>query len=299
MKTGAGARAAATAAAVRHLREHAATLAESNAELSRVAEAQDAQLRLAAERAAAHEELDRLKDEFITTAGHDLKSPLTVIWGYTQLLLRRLRGPAPDLGQAAEVVTAIDAQAHAMARLLDDLFDASRIQAGRLELQTAPCELGECLAAVLARLGEAERERIDVALPDAALAGEWERAAVEQVLANLIGNALKYSPAGERVRVAVARRAGGPGETGDIEVAVGDRGMGIPRAELPRLFDRFYRTPQAHASGLTGTGLGLHICWGIVEAHGGRIWADSAGEGRGATFRFTLPDRPPRTDLAS
>jgi signal transduction histidine kinase len=295
MKTGAGARAA-TAAAVRHLRAHAATLAESNAELSRVAEAQDAQLRLAAERAAALEELDRLKDEFISTAGHDLKGPLTVIWGYTQLLLRRLRGPAPDLGQAAKVVTAIDAQAHAMARLLDDLFDASCIQAGRLELRTAPCELGECLATVLARLGEAERERVDVALPDAPLAGEWERARVEQVLANLIGNALKYSPAGARVRVAVERDSGEPGE---IEVAVRDRGMGIPPAELPRLFDRFYRTPQAHASGLTGTGLGLHICWGIVEAHGGRIWADSAGEGRGATFRFTLPDRPPRTDSAS
>ena len=78
-----------------------------------------------------------------------------------------------------------------------------------------------------------------------------------------------------------------------IEVAISDCGMGIPATELPRLFERFYRTPQAQASGLAGTGLGLYVCAGIIAAHGGRLWAESPGVGQGATFRFTLPDRPP------
>jgi signal transduction histidine kinase len=231
-------------------------------------------------------ELDRFKDEFIMTASHDLKSPLTSIRGYSQLLLRRVRAPAPDLQQMAHGLAVIDAQTAAMARLLDDLLDASRIQGGRLNLRTAPCDLGECLDTVLARLSPQERARVDVALPDAPLAGSWERARIEQVLANLVGNALKYSPAHERVRVAMERRGQ------KVEVAVGDRGMGIPPAELPRLFDRFHRTPQALASGLSGTGLGLYICQGIVEAHGGRLWATSPGVGQGATFRFTLPVVP-------
>lgn len=103
------------------------------------------------------------------------------------------------------------------------------------------------------------------------------------MLANLIGNALKYSPASAPVSVVVQRH---PGE---IEVAVADEGMGIPAEELPRLFERFHRTPQAQASGLPGTGLGLSICQGIIEIHEGRIWPESAGVGQGATFRFTLP----------
>jgi signal transduction histidine kinase len=233
------------------------------------------------------EELDRLKEEFIATASHDLKSPLTSIRGYAQLLRRRLSGPAPDIEQMAEGVRVIDERTAAMARLLDDLLDASRIQGGQLELWTVPSDLGECLETILARLNPEERSRVAIALPDALLAGEWETKRIEQVLANVIGNALKYSPESERVSVTVDRRAE------EIEVAVGDRGMGIPPEELSRLFARFHRTPQALASGLSGTGLGLYICRGIVVAHGGRIWAESPGEGQGATFRFTLPVPPP------
>ncbi len=104
---------------------------------------------------------------------------------------------------------------------------------------------------------------------------------------------MKYSAEGERVNVVVERRATG------IEVAVSDRGMGIPATELPRLFERYYRTPQAHASGMAGSGLGLYICRGIIEAHGGRLWAESPGEGQGATFRFTLPDQQPGDSFGS
>jgi len=232
------------------------------------------------------EELDRLKEEFIATASHDLKSPLTSIRGYAQLLLRRVSAPQLDLSQMAHALVVIDEQTVAMARLLDDLLDASRVQGRSLEPRTAPCDLGECLETILARLNPEERARVDVALPDAPLAGEWEQKRIEQVLANLVGNALKYSPESERVRVTVERRAG------EIEVTVSDRGMGIPPDEFPHLFDRFHRTPQALASGLSGTGLGLYISRGIIAAHGGRIHAESPGRGQGAAFHFTLPVGP-------
>lgn len=260
--------------------------AQAEARARLVSREQTARADADAARAAA---LDRLKEEFITTASHDLKGPLTSIRGYAQLLLRRVRAPAPNLHQLVQGLTEIDAQTAAMARLLDDLLDASRLQDGRLQLRTAPCDLGACLDTVLARLNPQERARVDVALSDAPLAGEWEPQRIEQVLANLVGNALKYSPERERVSVTVDRRAR------EIEVAVGDRGMGIPPEERPRLFGRFHRTPQALASGLSGTGLGLYIAQGIVAAHGGRIWVESPGEGQGSTFRFTVPVAPPES----
>jgi signal transduction histidine kinase len=257
-------------------------LRQRNAELERHAE----------ERAAGHAELDRLKEEFLATASHELKGPLTSIRGYAQYLLRGIRGPAPDLPRLAQGLEVIDAQTAVMAGLLDHLLHASQIQAGRFAPRTAPCELGECLGAVLASLSPEERGRVAVFLGDEPLAGQWERGQVEQVLANLVRNALKYSPATEPVEVRVERRGA------DIAVSVVDRGMGVPPRELPRLFARFHRTPQALASGLPGTGLGLYICRGIVAAHGGRIWAESPGVGQGATFRFTLPAAPPTEGAA-
>jgi PAS domain S-box-containing protein len=235
------------------------------------------------ERLGVLEELNRVTEEFIATASHDLKSPLTSIRGYTQLLLRRARSASPDVDQVAKGLAVIESQTAAMSRLVDVLLDASRIQAGGLELRTSPCDLGECLANALALLSPRDAQRVEVALPDAPLAGDWEQDRVEQVLANLVGNALKYSPETEPVRVEVTRGAR------YIEVAISDRGMGIPPQELPLLFERFHRTPQARSSGLSGTGLGLYICSGIITAHRGRIWAESPGAGLGATFRFTLP----------
>ena len=170
-----------------------------------------------------------------------------------------------------------------LARLLDDLLDASRLQAGHFPLRTAPCDLGECLDSVLARLDPGDRERVRVQLPDAPVAGNWVGARIQQVLANLVGNALKYSPPETTVQVRVEWR------DAHLQVGVIDSGMGIPPEVLARLFQRFDRTPQAIASGLPGTGLGLYLCRGIIEAHGGRLWAASEGAGHGATFQFTLP----------
>jgi len=254
-----------------------------NTSLRQLSQDRDVLRHVAEDRADRLEELDRLKEEFIATASHELKGPLTSIRGFAQLLLRTVDEPQPKREIMAQGLATIDAQSALMARLIDDLLDASRLQAGAFELRKAACELAGCLSAVLARMSEDQRQRVDVMLPGGPLVGEWEQIRIEQVLANLVGNALKYSPDTERVSVTAERG------NGDIEVVVGDRGMGIPSNELPRLFERFHRTPQAMASGLPGTGLGLYICRGIVVAHGGRLWAESPGEGQGAAFRFTLP----------
>jgi signal transduction histidine kinase len=266
------------------LRNAASDLA---AELTRLKDDRDALQRLAEAHAIELEELGRIKEGFIATASHDLKTPLTSMLGYTQYVIRQLAAPAPDLDKVVRGMSIVQAQAIAMSRLLDDLLDASRIQVGAFEVRPVPCDLGTCLDTVLARLSPDVSERVDVTLPDAPVAGQWDRNRLEQVLANLVDNAVKYSPDWERVCIVVDRRSAG------IEVAVTDRGMGIPAKELPRLFERYYRTPQAHASGRAGSGLGLFICRGIIAAHGGRLWAESPGEGQGATFRFDLPDQQP------
>ncbi|MFI5270156.1 MAG: ATP-binding protein, partial [Chloroflexota bacterium] len=231
---------------------------------------------------------DRLKDELLATTSHDLKGPLTSIKGNTQLLLRRLQTGAAEPAFTAQTLEIIDAQTNAMVHLVDDLLDAARIQAGVFDLKPDRCDLMRCLNSVLARLARAERERIDVSGNAPDLAGNWERNKIERVLTNLLGNALKYSPAEERITVVIEAREG------EIEIAVSDRGMGILPNEIPKLFERFQRTPQARSSGLPGTGLGLFLCRGIIQGHGGRLWVESPGPGQGSTFRFTLPRAPAR-----
>ena len=249
---------------------------------------EQAGLAVAEERSTKLEELDRLKDEFITIASHDLKSPLTSISGYAQLLRRLMANPTPDLTVVLDGLDEIVYQVTAMTRLLDDLLDASRIQAEALELQTTSCDLLECLDTILRRFNPEERGRIELQAPDMPLVGDWDQERIEDVLGNLLRNALKYSPENERISVTLAQR------DREVEVTVTDRGMGIAAEELPQLFQRFHRTRQGRASGLPGIGLGLYICHGIIARHGGRIWAESPGEGKGATFRFILPVGPGR-----
>ena len=251
--------------------------------LKQVEAERDALRRELDEQAGLIDDLDRLKDELISTASHDLKAPLTSLRGYAQLLLRRTEQAALAPDMLAEGLRVIDTQAQAMTRLLDDLLDASRIRAGQFGLRRELCDLADCIEAVAARLNELDRERLRVAFGSGPLTGWWERTKIEQVVGNLVGNALKYSPRERSVSVSAERNSH------EIYVAVSDQGMGIEANHMPRLFQRFYRTEGALASGLPGTGLGLYICRGIVEAHGGRLWAESAGRGQGATFRFTLP----------
>jgi signal transduction histidine kinase len=232
------------------------------------------------------EVLEQLKDEFISTASHELKHPLTSLRGYSQLLLRELRRPSPNMELLARGLAEIDAQTGAMSNLLDSLLDASRIQSGMLRIWPEFCSLADCLNGMVSHLNPEERERLDITFPTAPLSGNWEQSKIEEVFANLVHNALKYSPPEKQIRVTARQTVEG------AEVAVQDWGLGISTDDLPHLFERFYRSRRAEASGLPGTGLGLYISRGIIAAHGGRLWAESAGEGHGATFRFTLPNDP-------
>ncbi|MEJ7762017.1 MAG: PAS domain S-box protein [Thermomicrobiales bacterium] len=216
---------------------------------------------------------ERLRRDFLAMVGHDLRSPLTTLRGRVQLLKRRA---AYD----ATAVDAILAQTKRMGRLIDDLADLIRFEAGPPELRRASVDLVSLVRA------EAEAanppggdHRIRVVAPEEPVLGEWDADRLGQVLQNLLGNAVKYAPGDDRVTILVEADAA------EARVEVADHGPGIPPEHLARLFERFYR---ADATGAGGLGLGLYISRMLVEAHGGRIWARSE-PGQGSTFTFVLP----------
>ena len=233
-------------------------------------------LRDASERRA----LERLQREFIAMVAHDLKTPLTSIGGYAQLMQRR-----QVYDQRA--TTTILSQTRRLERLLSDLLDAAQVETGRLKLRRTRVELGALVRACVEDVrATIQDHQLAVETPDAPLEGDWDHDRLMQIVENLLSNAIKYSPAGGRIVVHAEDR----GDT--AQIAVADQGNGIAREALPRLFDRFYRTDRADSTA-RGLGLGLHITKLLVEAHGGRIWAASPGLDQGSTFTFTLPYHAP------
>jgi PAS domain S-box-containing protein len=222
---------------------------------------------------SARRELERLQHEFLAMASHELRNPVTVVRGHAQLLKRR--------GSYNErSVDAILVQSEQLQRLVDDLLLASQIEADRLDLSLVPTDLvAEVQTA--AESTRAVRPSITVEAPPGPLVVLADRQRFRQVLANLLTNAVKYSPEGSEIVLRVGR------EDRRARVAVVDRGVGIPGEAIPRLFDRFFRTEGASRQA-QGLGLGLFIIRRIVEAHGGRIDVESE-LGQGSTFSVTLP----------
>lgn len=233
----------------------------------------------AAERHAGEAEAARQQlQDFLGMVSHDLRSPLTSLLGYTQLLETQLDQPSPDILRRA--IPAMENAVRRITRLADDLLDAARIGAGRFTVRPAATDLAEIARQVTAQHQATVREhRIVLDAPER-LDGMWDRERMGQVLGNLISNALKYSPADREIKVTVRE-----GEDA-VSICVADQGLGIPAEELPSLFQPFSRLPSGRLH--DGTGLGLHITQAIVEAHGGRIWVESA-EGEGSSFHITLP----------
>jgi PAS domain S-box-containing protein len=221
--------------------------------------------------------LERMQQDFIAMAGHDLATPVTVLRARAQLMQRR--GAYDEEGLAAIVD-----QTQRMERLIVDLRDLVRLEAGQLVLRRSAIDLCEVArhAAARTRLQAGVRE-IRIETPDGEITGEWDADRLAQVLDNLLGNALKYSGDGADVIIRVERG----NRAGETRVSVADHGEGIPTHALPHLFDRFYRVDRHDAA--SGLGLGLYIARMLVEAHGGRIWAEST-PGVGSTFTFVLPD---------
>ncbi|WP_437827526.1 ATP-binding protein [Sorangium sp. So ce1153] len=221
----------------------------------------------------------RLHQEWISMVAHDLKQPLTAISAYAGMLLRRSQA-ADTTGWSQKVL----ASARRLERMIEDLLDASKIEARRLSIERRPTDLVAHLRAAV-ELAAAERperaveltadEDVPLVLVDAAR--------MDQVMGNLLLNAAKYGDPGAPTRVALSRRGA------EVEIAVENRGPGIHPDDLQRLFQRFQRLSSGQSGNAPpGTGLGLYICKGIVEAHGGRIWAQSQPN-ETTSFHFTLP----------
>lgn len=218
-------------------------------------------------------ELERLQQEFLAMASHELRSPVAAIKGHAQLMRRRA-------AYSKRTLDMIVVQADQLGRLIDDLLLASQIEANRLDLRLEEVDLVmEARAAVIN--AQSQGRKVVLEEPGEALPVMADRQRLAQVFANLLTNAMKYSSEGTRVLVRVARHEG------HAQVDVVDQGMGIPADALPHLFDRFFRV-EASAKQTQGLGLGLFITRRIMEAHGGRI-SVSSEVGRGSTFSFTLP----------
>ncbi|HYY78980.1 MAG TPA: HAMP domain-containing sensor histidine kinase [Actinomycetes bacterium] len=218
------------------------------------------------------------RGELISTLSHELRSPLTSVKGFTSTLLHRWDRFSDE--QKRHMLATINMDADRVTRLIRELLDVSRIEAGRVELHRQEFDLPAMARGILDRFEiRHERHAFAIGFPDGFPAIYADPDKVEQVLTNLVENAVKFSDGG---KVTVAGEA-----TGDaVEVAVRDQGIGIPAGQLPLIFTKFYQRPSSGPP--SGTGLGLYIAKGLVEAHGGRIWADSE-PGRGTEVRFRLP----------
>jgi two-component system, OmpR family, phosphate regulon sensor histidine kinase PhoR len=231
-------------------------------------------------------ELRRLEDvrtEFVANVSHELRTPLTAIHGYLETLLE---GALEEPEHARRFLEIVFRHTERLGRLISDLADLSNIELGRITLALGPIALGEVVDSVVAITGpRAERGgvRLASAVPAGLVPVTADHDRLVQILINLVDNAVKYTPSGGDVRIGAS-----PVEGDRVEVTVTDTGIGIPRSDLPRITERFYRVDKARSRELGGTGLGLAIVRHLVLAHGGELAIESE-LGVGTTVRFTLP----------
>jgi two-component system sensor histidine kinase KdpD len=249
--------------------------------------AQLGRARREADRARLLEEVDRLRTALIGSVSHDLRTPLASI----KASISDLADPGLHLSDAdrAMLLRTTEEETDRLTRLVTNLLDMSRIQAGALVPHTSATPIDELIGAVVARLGTMLGDRLAVEIADGLPLVDVDYLLVEQVLSNLLENAARYTPAGTPVTVRAVAVAGG----GEVEVAVVDHGPGVAEAERERIFDQFYRL-RGEGREPVGTGMGLAIVKGIVEAHGGRVWVE-ATPGGGATFAVRLTVAPEST----
>jgi two-component system, OmpR family, phosphate regulon sensor histidine kinase PhoR len=220
--------------------------------------------------------------DFVANVSHELRTPVAALKALVETLEA---GALNDPEAGPDFLRRMHVEVDGLAQLVTELLELARAEAGKLELELESCQASELLRDAVDRSRSyAERAglQVDFAEPvNPELTVEADARRIGQVLTNLLANAVKFTPAGGRIE------AGAQASDGLVEFWVADTGVGIPHDQLVRIFERFYKTDPSRTGG--GTGLGLAICKHLVQAHGGSIWAESAGEGRGATFRFTLP----------
>jgi histidine kinase len=227
------------------------------------------------------DEVESMRRNLIADVSHELRTPLTAIQGSMEGLIDGVLPGAP------ETYEQIHDEAKRLNRLVDDLQELSRVEAHAFELQLQPVDVPSLIQGAIKRLGgqAAAREiRLEAIVPSDLPQPLGDEGRLLQVLSNLTNNALQYTPRGGTVTLSAAVVGG------ELQISVQDTGTGIAPEQLPRIFDRFYRIDKSRSRQEGGgSGIGLTIARALVEAHGGRIWADSPGKGQGSTFTFALP----------
>jgi two-component system sensor histidine kinase BarA len=267
-------------------RMHMATVEEANRELTE----KNRRLAQAVERL---QEADRVKSNFLATVSHELRTPLTSVIGYSEMLLEGIAGELND--EQREYVRTVMEKGDQLLQLITGILDISRMEAGEMRIDKSPVDLDEVVSIALSTIApHARRKRLSLhcTVPPGLPLVLGDRDKIRQVLLNLLGNAVKFTPEGGRVEVAAEVGPLKPSLPGDpargVRVWVHDSGIGVPPQHHQRVFDPFFQVDNTSTREYGGTGLGLSIVKRLVEAHGGAVWVDSE-PGRGSTFSFTIP----------
>jgi PAS domain S-box-containing protein len=230
-------------------------------------------------------EASRIKDEFLATLSHELRTPLNAVIGYTQMLRA---GHVAD-ARRQQVVEIIERNAQLLSQLVSDVLDVSSVVTGKLRMKLATLDLREVVKSSIETVqpsADAKGVTIVPAPPGPALFVRGDVDRLHQAIWNLLTNAVKFTPAGGTITAGLERTPRG------VELTIADTGIGIPQAYVSRVFERFTQVESGSRREYGGLGLGLALVHHFVEAHGGVVTAESAGEGQGATFRITLPAAP-------
>ncbi len=254
-----------------------------NAELARALKIAEEQQRLA-------EEANRFKTELLSIAAHDLKNPLQSIIGFSALIQEGAESPTESQMYASTIQNA----AQRMFKLINELLNTTAIDAGKLTLHRFPCSLGELASVVVAanlQQANQKEQRIDFhAEPNCIAEVDAER--IREVFDNLVSNAIKYSPMGKTIWVRIFRDTSITDGMPVVRFSVRDEGQGLTEDDMKKLFGRFQRLSAMPTGGESSTGLGLSIAKQLVELHDGKLWAESEGKNKGATFIAELPILP-------
>jgi len=247
-------------------------------------------------------ELDRMKSDFVAIVSHELRTPLASIKMFISNLIDGVEGEITE-GQH-DTLSRVTKNVDRLSRLINDLLDLSKLEAGKMKMQPAAIDLREAIEAIVHVFTPAAEEKgisLQVDAPERLPVLWADPDRLDQVLTNLVGNALKFTPENGQITIGVSRRAADPAHQfatgghaspisseGHLRISVTDTGEGIPSDDVDRVFDKFYQTDHSMTRKTGGTGLGLPICKEIITKHGGRIWAESE-PGKGATFTFEIP----------
>ena len=268
-------------------RMHMATVEEASRELTE----KNRRLAQAVERL---QEADRVKSNFLATVSHELRTPLTSVIGYSEMLLEGIAGELND--EQREYVRTVMEKGDQLLQLITGILDISRMEAGEMRLDKAPFDLDEVVSVALSTIApHARRKKLVMSckVPPALPLVLGDRDKIRQVLLNLLGNAVKFTPEGGKIEVAaqLSTLLPAPDSARAVRVSVRDSGIGVPPEHQKRVFDPFFQVDNSSTREYGGTGLGLSIVKRLVEAHGGVVWVDSEA-GKGSIFSFTIPLAP-------